>query len=358
MKFLFISWRDLSHPNAGGSEVVVDRLIMELARRGHESALICGGPIEPRPYPVVDAGGTFGQYLKAPWLARRYRDYDVLVDVVNGVGFNSPLWWRGPRMCFFHHVHNEQWRRHFPPLVARAGWFAERELLPRLYRTTEFVTISPSTAHDLQEIGVRADQIHLVHIGLDDELVAEPGALSPEPLFVVLGRLQPNKGVDRVLDAWAKVQPVIGGRLVIIGEGPERAALEARGLPGVEWPGRVSDEEKQALLGSAWLLVHGAHREGWGIVIIEAAAQRTPAIAFDGPGVRDAIVDGETGVLAADVSGFAESWVELSRDTERRLAMGEAARQRAAGFTWSAAADDLLDAADVAIELSRSRRGS
>jgi glycosyltransferase involved in cell wall biosynthesis len=174
-----------------------------------------------------------------------------------------------------------------------------------------------------------------------------------------LGRVQPNKGVGRVLDAWESVHPRTGGRLVIVGDGPGRAELESRNLPGVDWRGRVSDDEKRELLGSAWLLVHGAYREGWGIVIIEAAAQRTPTVAFDVPGVRDAIVDGETGELVGSVAALAERWVALSGDRARLEAMGEAARARASLFTWSASTDEFLEATAAAIErASTTWRGS
>jgi len=358
MKVLFLAWRDLAHPNAGGSEVVVDRLARELQARGHEVALICGGPVEPRAYNVVDAGGTFSQYLRSPWLARRFKDHDVVVDVVNGVGFSTPLWWQGPRVCLFHHVHAGQWKAHFPGPVASAGWYFERNLLPRLYRSTEFLTISRSTESELIGLGVSADLIHLLSLGLDDHLLVPPLPKSESPLFLVIGRLQPNKGTGRVLDAWEAVQPQTGGTLAIVGGGPEREELEARGLQGVEWLGRVPDDRKRELLGAAWLLIHGAYREGWGLVIVEAASQGTPAVAFDAPGVRDAVVNGETGLLESDVRAVASSWVALCEDHERRGAMGRAARTRALQFTWGRAAEALVLAVERAIELTPPRRRS
>src|SRR5438477_3337532 len=122
MRVVFVSWRDLVHPDAGGSEVVVDRLIRGLGNRGHTAALVCGGPVGRPGYPVVDAGGTYTQYLRAPFATRRFRDFDLLVDVVNGFPYLSPLWWRGPRLCFFHHVHGTQWHGQFSHAVAEMGW--------------------------------------------------------------------------------------------------------------------------------------------------------------------------------------------------------------------------------------------
>jgi glycosyltransferase involved in cell wall biosynthesis/SAM-dependent methyltransferase len=355
VRIVFVAWRDLAHPYAGGSEVLVDNLASELSRRGHEVVLVCGGPVGERPYPVVDAGGTFAQYLRAPLIARRYRDWDLLVDVHNGIGFASPLWWRRPRLSLFHHLHEEQWHQYFPPLVARAGSFFERRLMPRLYRSTPFVTVSASSAADLERIGVHPDAIHVTFNGVSPALLAEPEAASQSPLFVALGRLTVFKGVDRVLAAWPAVRAATGGRLVIIGDGPERDKLRAIASEGVELAGRASDDEKRQLLGEAWLLVHGAHHEGWGIAIIEAAAQCTPAIGFDVAGVRDAIIDGETGVLVDTPTQLTQAWLELAEDAERREKLGRRARERAQAFTVAASTDAFLEAARVSVELGRPR---
>jgi glycosyltransferase involved in cell wall biosynthesis len=351
MQVLFVSWRDLANPDAGGSEVVVDRLIRELETRGHTGALVCGGPVGDHPYEAVAAGGRFSQYLVAPFVARRFRSFDLLVDVSNGVPFLSPLWWRGPRLCFYHHVHAGQWRGQFARPVAAVGWFVERRVVPLLYRSTSFVAVSSSTASALRGLGVPSGRIHVVHNGIDSSLLDIPVATSEAPLFLAIGRLAPNKGVDRLLDAWEEVEPVVGGRLVIVGDGPMRAELEGRGVRGAEFLGRVTEEEKRTLLGSAWLLVHAARHEGWGLVIMEAAAQATPTLAFDVDGVRDAVVDGTTGHLAADAGRFRDAWIELARDPRRLAAMGRAARTRATTFTWQRSADELLEAARTVVDV-------
>ena len=95
MRVLFLAWRDLAHPQAGGSEVLVDRLARGLIDRGHDAAVLCGGPVGARSYPVVDAGGTYSQYLRVPFAYHRhFSDVDLVVDVENGIPFFSPLWRR------------------------------------------------------------------------------------------------------------------------------------------------------------------------------------------------------------------------------------------------------------------------
>jgi glycosyltransferase involved in cell wall biosynthesis len=350
LKVVFVSWRDRRHQSAGGSEVVVDRLIQRLMARGHTAALVCGGPASASEYEVISAGGTYAHYVGAPFVARRFKNYDLLVDVSNGLPYFSPLWWRGPRLCFFHHVHGDQWHGQFPRVVASAGSFVESKIIPIVYRNTMFAAVSPSTATALHALGVPRESIHLVHNGVDDELLAPPVPTSEEPMFVVLGRLAANKSIGRVLDAWEQVRESTGGRLVIVGDGPERQALQARGGPGVEFLGRVSEHDKRVLLGSAWLMVHAARHEGWGIAIMEAAAQGTPTLAFDIDGIRDSVVNGTTGRLVSSQADFESSWIALARDPETLSRLGAAARRRALDFTWDRSTDEFLAVAQAVLE--------
>ena len=81
-------------------------------------------------------------------------------------------------------------------------------------------------------------------------------------------------------------------------------------------------------------------KEGWGIAIMEAAARSVPALAYSfAGGVTESIVDGETGVLVADLAELAEQCRTLLLDTETRLTMGKKARERAQSFDWQRSAE-------------------
>jgi glycosyltransferase involved in cell wall biosynthesis len=142
---------------------------------------------------------------------------------------------------------------------------------------------------------------------------------------------------------------VVGGRLVIAGDGPERPALEAMAGPDVLFTGRVSERRKHQLLGSAWLLLHPALIEGWGIVVTEAALRGTPTVGFDVPGLRDSVDDGRTGLLARTEAAYASAWAALALDPSRRAGMGEAAKQRAAELRWSTAVRHFSAVIDEAL---------
>ncbi|WP_458243582.1 glycosyltransferase family 4 protein [Streptomyces sp. MAI_2237] len=335
-RIVFLAHRDLDNPAAGGSELLVDRLAEGLTGLGHQVTLICGGPAAYRDYKVVSAGGEFGHYLRArSAFARQVGETDLLVEVCNGMPYLAPLWHRGPTLCLVNHVHSDLWKMRFGgPLTpaARLGRRLEQWALTGAQHRSLMVAVSPSTAHALRAIGVERDRIRVVHNGVE-----EPGPRaerSAEPLFVAVGRLVEYKRIDLLLRLWERVRPVTGGRLVIVGDGPERQRLEQLAGPGVEFAGHVSEAEKHRLLCAAWLLLHPSAVEGWGLVVTEAATRQTPTVAFDVPGLRDSVVDGETGVLAHGESSFAAAWCTLALSGERRAAMGKAARDRAARYRW------------------------
>jgi glycosyltransferase involved in cell wall biosynthesis len=353
-RLLFVAWRDLANRRAGGSEVLVDRLAAGMVARGDHVSLLCGGPSAERPYAVVRSGGTYSQFLRAPsayW--RRLRDSDLVVEVCNGMPFLTPMWCNRPKICLVNHVHTDLWRMMFPRPVAAFGTFAESTVMPWAHRDNLFLTVSNSTADALREIGVADDRIRQICNG-----VMQPDPLtprSPEPLFLALGRLTEYKRVDMLLRLWERVRQVVGGKLVIAGDGPERPRLEALAGPDVIFAGRVSEEEKHRLLCSAWMLLHPALIEGWGIVIAEAAIRGTPAIGFDVPGLRDSVVNGETGVLVRNEGQFASAWASLALDRQRTEAMGAVARDRAERLHWPAAVEGFAQVADEAVDRAANR---
>jgi glycosyltransferase involved in cell wall biosynthesis len=354
-RVVFVAWRDLDHPQAGGSEFVIDRLAAGLVERGYDVTLVAGGPTGARDYPVWSSGGTYAQYLRAPVVFHsRVHDADVVIDVENGVPFFAPLWQRAPVVCLVHHVHTEQWGMQFSGPVAAVGRWLESTAMPWVYRHSEYVAVSDSTARGLAGIGVSTGAVTTIEMGAAP--LAPLGARSAEPRFLVLGRLVPHKRVDLALARWPEVRARTGGTLVIAGDGPELERLRGRAGDGVEFTGYLSEAEKARELGAAWVLVHPAHHEGWGTVVMEAAAAGVPTVGYDVEGVRDSVEPGVTGILAADDDAFAAAWTRLGTDAEVRARMSDAARARASTFTWPRALDQFETVLDRALE--RRHRGS
>jgi glycosyltransferase involved in cell wall biosynthesis len=350
---LFVSWRDLANPLAGGSELLIHELASGLAPRGYDISLLCGGPIEPQPlYTTTAAGGQFSQYLRAPFeYLRSFRGTDLVIEVCNGMPFLAPLWRRGPTACLVNHVHTELWRDRFNSPLASFGRLLEARGMPWAHRHNLIMTISPSTRASLRALNVSEDRIRHLPQGY-----AIPPPLNPKstsPLFIAVGRLVGYKRIELLLEMWRSVFPVTGGKLVVVGGGHDRERLEALGGEGVEFTGYVPEAEKHRLMCEAWVLLHPASWEGWGLVITEAAVRGTPTVGFDVPGVRDAIIGLETGLLAGTENDFVGHWIRLTEDAPLRARLGKAAMKRARSTSWSETVDAFEDIAAEAVSRHR-----
>ena len=146
LRIAFASWRDTGHPEAGGAEVFLEQVSTELAALGHEvtacAARYPGSRADEtrRGVRVVRRGGRFGVYPRVlSWLFQHRGEFDVVVDVQNGLPFWTPVLGL-PVVNVTHHVHREQWPEVFGPVRARLGWRLESGLAPRVYRHSEYFT--------------------------------------------------------------------------------------------------------------------------------------------------------------------------------------------------------------------------
>jgi len=356
----FLAWRDLDDPEAGGSEVHAHEIARRWADAGIDITFRTSyAPGQPQVawrdgYRVIRRAGRYAVFPRAAFseATGRHGARDALVEIWNGMPFFSPLWAKGTRITFLHHVHAEMWDMTLPPNLARFGRGIESTLAPPLYRRTRIVTLSESSREELvEDLHFRASRVSVVEPGIDARFTPgpEPQVLEADPLVVAVGRLVPVKRFDHLIDALAGLKvrhPRL--RAVIVGEGYERPALESLVAThgAEEWidlPGRVDDADLVALYRRAWVVASASVREGWGMTLTEAAACGTPAVVTDIAGHRDAVEDGVTGILARDPEGLVAGLDRLLADEALRGAMSVAAAERAARFTWDNTARRVLE---------------
>jgi glycosyltransferase involved in cell wall biosynthesis len=350
-----VAWRDLDDPEAGGSELHADRVAAHWADAGLDvelrTSMVAGEAREIRRhgYRVVRWGGRYQVFPQVASEAYRFPEArpDAVVDVWNGMPFFSPLWFRGPRLAVLHHVHGEMWSMTLKPAYAAVGEAIERRLAPLVYRRTPVATLSASSRTEIvEQLGLPAANVAVVEPGLDPRY-RPGGRRSADPLVVAVGRLVPVKRYELLFAELAAARRAVPAlRAVVVGEGYERPRLEALrhalGADGwLELPGHVDDAALVELYRAAWLVASSSLREGWGMTLTEAAACATPAVATDIAGHRDAVVDGETGLLVA-ADGLGDAIAALLLDDERRERLGAAARTHAARLTWARTAAALF----------------
>lgn len=228
-----------------------------------------------------------------------------------------------------------------------------RDRLMRLVfaRADRVVAVSRFVAERASSLGLARD-IEVACPGVDVRAGVRRPASNPTIVFV--GRLIARKGVDRLIAAVRLLgRPDV--TLQIIGEGPQRPALEALARElgiseQVHFAGQVSDEVRDEALARAWCFAmpsrnEGGDIEGFGIAYLEAAMAGLPSIGGAGNGADDAIVHGETGLLVdgTDERAIAKAIATLIDDPARAAAMGRAARERAErNFSWRRTAQAIL----------------
>ena len=363
-----LAWRDLVDIEAGGSELHAAKIMGIWAEAGLDvtmrTSYAQGHPYEGTRdgYRIVRKHGRFMVFPTAviAELAGSHGPRDGLVEIWNGVPFLTPLWARGPRIAFVHHVHRDMWDMVLEDKLARAGKFFEHRLAPPLYRRTPIVTLSESSRHELIEyLGLRPANITVVPPGIDERF--GPGEQrSPTPLVVSVGRLMPSKRFDELIRVAAEVHESVPDlHLVIVGDGYERPQLEEliSALGARDWirlAGKVSDEELLSLYRRAWCVASASIAEGWGMTLTEAAACGTPSIATDIAGHRDSVAAGRSGLLARDQASLVADLRAVLVDPVLRARLSAGALDHAATLTWDATAVGAF--APLALDALRRRR--
>jgi glycosyltransferase involved in cell wall biosynthesis len=357
-RILFLNWRDKSNPAAGGAESYTEQIAQRFVRAGAAVTLVTSAYKGADPYDwangylVIRKGGQFGVYAAAAKHLRHYAaHYDAVVDFQNGIPFFAPLWGPAtlPVVCVIHHVHQRQFDMYFRWPMNLVGRFLEGRASRLVYQGRPMIAVSPSTRAEMRrELRFRG-HVHIVPNGTDPPRAAQ-GRKTDWPSIAVVTRLVPHKQMDHLIAAlpelllnWPELRVTVAGA----GEAREEliAQVDRLGLRDVvELPGRVPEQAKADLLGTAWLTVAPSAAEGWGLTIMEANAMGTPAVAYDVPGLRDSVRHGLTGWLVPRGESLAgavgDALHELS-DPGRRAQIGTAAQSWARAFTWDASADRL-----------------
>jgi len=364
LNILWFNWKCIRHPQAGGAEVYTHEIARRLVARGHRVTLVTSRPPGLPEEEVIDGvrivrrGGRLGVYLWAyrmyRWLTREEK-YDLVVDEVNTIPFMTPLYVREPVFMLIHQLCKDCYKDYFHPVVYPFGWTVEK-LLHKLYarytrkgRVRRVITVSRDSMEDLVSLGYPPDRIEIVYNGLDLERIRAhcPREKKYDKLAVYIGRVSRYKRLEDLLEAWRLVEErVPEARLVVAGRpNPKyKARLEdlARrlGLERAEIRGPLREEEKYRLLGEAGVFAYTSRREGWGRSVLEAAACGVPAVAYNVPGLREAVVHGRTGLLVelGDVEGLGRAISRLLLDVGEAARMGREAREYASRFTWEESA--------------------
>lgn len=367
MNILILNWRDVRHPKSGGAELVTMEHAKGWIRAGHRVTWLTAAYEGARKESVVDGvmfvrrAGSFTVYLYAwIYLLLNARWFDLIVDEVHGFPFFSPLFTRKPVVVFIHEIAGEIWDYMFPFPKNILGKLLEG-LYFRLYRKCFFWTDAPSTVKELVSRGIPAKQCVAIPCPIIEQQGTENRKQETDnrkqkkeknPTFLFVSRVVRMKGIEEVIKAFSFIvrsQP--DAMLWIVGGGEEgyihelKRMIEDYGVSSrVKFFGVVSDTKKYRLMTRAHLLLHASVKEGWGLVVLEAARVGTPAVVYNVSGLCDVVKDGKTGVVLTHNSPreMAREALSLVADEKRYAAMQEAGLHWVKSLTWEKAVKQSL----------------
>jgi glycosyltransferase involved in cell wall biosynthesis len=205
---------------------------------------------------------------------------------------------------------------------------AERRTLPRI----PTLTVSNFLRDRMIQSGYPADSIHTLHLFADPPTITQPSPSSAIPRFLFIGRIEPQKGVEWLLRAVAKVSVPI--HLDIAGTSDEKAAMERLAIQlgiadQVTFHGWISPDQIKTLINQCRAVVFpSVWHEPAGFISLEAMSQARPVIASAVGGICEIIQPNQTGLLVPphDVLKLAEKITQLAQDLPLATRLGQAGR--------------------------------
>lgn len=381
---LALSWRDIKAPKKGGAEVLSHALLAHLASDNYEvmhlSPMFRGAShsefIDGVHY--VRKGNIFTVvFYSFVYYIRNCKSINYVIDECNTHRFFTPFYVnKEKRVLFIHQLTREIWFINCKFPFNYIGYALETPML-RIYRKNKVITVSDSTRNDLVDIGFSSNNIYILPNGINTEIrnfEIKKIAKESVPTFIYVGRYASYKGIDICLESFVKVKnrndnvklwlvgkidneylqknifDIISGKRISVYITEEKEEYQNFFADGsvvrgditnadiVIW-GYVSEEKKYELMKRANVLLFPSVREGWGIIVTEAAILGTPSLVTDAPGSRDAVDKGNAGYICykRDSDSFAEEMAYIVDDKKVYAEVTKKAYDYSVKHIWDSA---------------------
>jgi glycosyltransferase involved in cell wall biosynthesis len=366
MKILVFNWQCIKNPSGGGAEVHFHEIFKRIAVKGHDVTLFCSKFEGANDEEIIDgirvirkgSRSLFNFYVKKEYLNNfKHKKFDIVIDDINKIPFYTPRYVTEPLMAISHHFFGKSIYRETNFLSGTYVYLAEK-LVDSVYKNTHFAVVSQSTMEEFIGRGFNPELFSIVPNAIAQELFPmKVGEKYSKPTVTYFGRLKKYKSVDHLVKAFALVRKEIpDAQLHFLGRGDFRPYLEKLTKElGIEnctkFFGFISEEDKVKYLSLAHCVVNTSMKEGWGITNIEANACGTPVISADVPGLRDSVLNDESGLLYkyGNIQELAKLLINVLKDNNLRERLSHGAVNWAKSFSWDKSADLMLEKIDKVI---------
>lgn len=356
MNILVLNWRDINNPQRGGAEIILYEFLKRLAEMGNQitwfSEAFKGGAKEEefKNIKIIRRGNRYSVFLHAffYYMGLKVKP-DLVLDCINTVCWQTPLYIKKSKKIFYANQSAREiffYEYRFP--FSLLGYLLE-PLQYLTYKKTLTLCYSNSIKQDLMSFGLPEEKIKVFSLGID-HLRYKPAKKSSSPTFVFVARFVKNKRPKLCVEA---IRTVIKSypdtKLYLIGYGKEEKNLKQL-IKKYKLTENIfiinknnifleKDEKdmKVKLMQQAWALLLPSVKEGWGMVVTEAASCGTPSIVSDVTGLKDSVISNKTGLILSknpSKEELAEAIIKIIKNEKMRNNMSMAAIKWSKNFNW------------------------
>lgn len=371
MKVLWLTWKDYTHPDAGGAEVVLRELSKRLTAEGHQVTFLTVQHPGSQPRENLDGIdiiriGT-SRYIHpfqalAHYIRHLRNKYDVVIEVVNTAPYFASFFaGKAKSYLFYHQLAREVWFHELKKPFSSFGYYCMEPFATRLLSRakSDLITVSQSTLQDLRRFGFGRRPAHIISEGIEIQPVGNLGQIEKfsQPTILSLGAMRAMKRTIDQIKAFEIAKASIPSLKLIVAGATEGAYGEmtldyiqkSRFAQDIAVEGRVSKERKEELMQKCHVISVTSVKEGWGLVVTEAASQGTPAVAYDVDGLRDSVRDGTTGyVCQTNPAALAKGIAALLNDPQKYDRIRRMAWQWSKEITFDRSYNDFKQALEAA----------
>ncbi len=370
MNILIINWRDIKNNVLGGSEIYFYEIAKRFAENGHKVTWLTSRNKNKKieyyeGLKIIRIGNKWTTYFLIPlkYLFSLKHNFDVIVDVENGIPFFSPFYKKNKNtkvILHIHHIHKEVWFRELPLILAKIGWFLEGRIMSKVYKNSGIITLSESSKKEIlkNKIKIKSEEVFVVNPGIKKYKLKNIKK-TKEPSILFLNRIKKYKGVKTFLRAVKSLQDQdIKFNTLVAGTGDDLNEMKDYAkklkIKNIKFLGRVSEQEKIKIMQESWVFINPSMKEGWGIVNIEANYCGTPVIGSNVAGIKDSVLENKSGLLFEynNVGDLANKIKEIIKNKKLRDNLSKESKKWANKFSWEKSFKDYESAINKILKIN------
>ena len=361
MNIVWFSWKDIRHPQAGGAENISWHLMQNLIKDGHRVRLITAF------YPgsktsenisgveIIRRGRKVSVYYQAKkYFKQNLTDWaDFCIDEMNTIPFGCAFYNKTPSVLLAYQLARSVWFYQLPLPLSVIGYLIEPMYLRALARRYQkVITESQSTKNDMVHFGFKPKQVGVFRVGIELNPLNKLPPKDNLNKILILGAVRPMKrtlsavkGFEFARDFNSSLKLTLAGNI----DGPygnkvAKYISNSRHSDAIKILGRVSQSEKIDLMRSSTVILVTSIKEGWGLIVTEANSQGTPAISYDCDGLRDSVLNNQTGILVKSGAEqeLGQAVNTLLSDPVEYLNIRQAAWQLSKSYTFEQSYKDFI----------------